>query len=550
MGGFSALFLSGYLTFVFWNAHLTVQQQLEEWQNSVLSVSVGARKRRGEVKGIHTDNKVKIDWRVEQAEQPNASEWKFHIVFSTGCNAFQDWQSFVFFYQIMKSGQEGQVTRVASGCTEEGADALERVFAEQIQTLPFGKNRFHLHLTPDYSGTAGFDYKFFNKPFGLLHWMEHGMGWSGNATSKNTIPKDTIVVVLDPDQFLLRPFVADFTNDPAAVWHEADAETKEFVVKEGRPFSQFYGLGAHWLPEFTKGMPDIVEAAINATSPEHSSLDPNDRDSSHLYQWTRGEIVKSYAAGPPYIAVASDMYKIVKTWAAVVVPVYQYTHGHLSEMYAYSAGAAHVGLPHQLADSFMVSSTAMDKEGWKPIDEAAPEDVCRHARSDVSKDPEAAAWAARLPQVLHYCQRYFLGPYFFNKYKLPKDFLSCGKPLLKDPLDHEGAKFATLYDSSVTPNNEFNQIPARHINRHAFMLCYIISIMNEATSYWKQHHCTDEDDPNYSKEFLFPKDKKKGFVRAVNQGPSNGAANVAAIADGIVHVLLKSRQAIHAETTE
>ena len=38
----------------------------------------------------------------------------FHIVFSTGCNAFQDWQSYAFFYHVMASGFTGNVSRTNS----------------------------------------------------------------------------------------------------------------------------------------------------------------------------------------------------------------------------------------------------------------------------------------------------------------------------------------------------------------------------------------------------------------------------------------------------
>ena len=497
--------------------HIATMQQLEELHNffSVDSSSVNAQHNNdgGVVSAVNgrkpreTPLNQKIDVVKDNGRLPMSSV-EYHIVFSTGCNAFQDWQSYVFFYQIMKSGQSGHVTRVASGCTEEGARSLLRVFAEQIQTLPNGKGRFHLHLTPDYSKTAGIDFKFFNKPFGLLHWMEHQMGWSiANSTA---IPKGTIVVVLDPDQFLMRPFVANFTGDATAVWHKPELRSKQFAVEEGRPFGQFYGFGAEWIRQLNKNMSKVVREVLHATVPQQP-MDANSRESSHLYHWTASEVINGYVAGPPYIAVASDMYKIVKAWAAVVVPVYELTQDHLSEMFAYSTGAAHMELPHQLAYSFMVSSPEMSRqEGWAPIDKVAkPEDVCRYVRSDVTKDPVAAAWVAQLPQVVHYCQRYFLGPYFFSKYKLPKDFLSCGQPLLKDPLDHEGTNFAALYDSSVTPNNQLNRLSPVDIKRHAFMLCYIIAIINEAISYWKQQHCKPDDDPNYSKEFLFPKDPIK-----------------------------------------
>ena len=70
---------------------------------------------------------------------------------------------------------------------------------------------------------------------------------------------------LDPDQFLLRPFVAYFTNDTRAVWHETDLKSKQFVLNKGRPFGQFYGVGAGWRSKAIEGTQTVVKAALNAT---------------------------------------------------------------------------------------------------------------------------------------------------------------------------------------------------------------------------------------------------------------------------------------------
>jgi len=144
-------------------------------------------------------------------------------------------------------------------------------------------------------------------------------------------------------------------------------------------------------------------------------------------------------------------------------------------------------------------------EGWEAIDSVQPEEVCQHVRSDIHTDPAAAEWAAKLPNVIHYCQSYFLGPYFFYKRNLPSDILSCEHPLLKDPLDHEGVGFAAMYNSSLMPNNELKLLTPKDRNRHAFMLCYIITTMNDALTYWKQHHCSG----NFRKEFAFHSEKPK-----------------------------------------
>lgn len=79
----------------------------------------------------------------------STSKVSYHTVFSTGCSTFQDWQSYVLFYHLMASGQEGHVTRIASGCDDKDAKILQELFDKEIASMAPG--RFHLHLTPDFS---------------------------------------------------------------------------------------------------------------------------------------------------------------------------------------------------------------------------------------------------------------------------------------------------------------------------------------------------------------------------------------------------------------
>jgi peptidyl serine alpha-galactosyltransferase len=398
----------------------------------------------------------------------------------------------VFFYQAWQSGQTGRVTRVASGCKDEQAAAdLRATFQEQI-VHGMNTGRFDLHITPDYSKLIdGLDYKFFNKPLGLRHWMEEELHFP------TQLPKyeRTIFAILDPDQYILRPFQEDYTGDATMSWHGTYLGD-EFRIQKGKPFAQLYSFGAHFVSKINMNVSAVVDAATYTAQ----------RGRSHLYDWTAREVERHYAAGPPYLAVASDMYDIVKTWAEIAVPVYELTTGHLSEMYAYSTAAAHLNLPHQLVNSFMISDPDINKgEGWTMIDAASPSQVCEFD----------ATWTATLPQVVHYCQRYFLGPYFFNKYKLPKQFLSCDQALIKDPILTEGTLIATRYSTAVTPNGEMNIISPVHRKRHAFVLCQTISKVNAAVTYWKKQHC-DAATANFNKTYEFPFDQGKEHLKPLS----------------------------------
>ena len=102
----------------------------------------------------------------EQQQDPLTSKpHQYHVVFSTSCHVKQDWQSYLFFYQAMIQKQEGNVTRIVSGCTPEQEAQMMKVHEEQITIM---SDRFHLHFTPEFGKIPGKSYqetKYWNKPF-------------------------------------------------------------------------------------------------------------------------------------------------------------------------------------------------------------------------------------------------------------------------------------------------------------------------------------------------------------------------------------------------
>jgi peptidyl serine alpha-galactosyltransferase len=435
---------------------------------------------------------------------------KFHFVFSTGCSIFQDWQSYVFFYHVLASRQDNaHVTRIASGCKDDEAAILRKQHEDEIASTM--SRNFFLHLTPDYSKIVpGDNYKFFNKPFGLRHWMETALGYHPNSPSEKNENDDMVIVIFDPDQFLIRPFVQDFTNEPE-LWTKrlrtnttTGAESSR-QVERGRPMGARYAFGGNWIHQVK-----ISEILNSTTAP------------SPVRNWTVDYVDDYFSVGPPYMAVSSDMYRLVQTWSDFVVPIYHQTDkGFMAEMYAYSTAAVHLNLPHTTSRSFMISdpTSGIWNEGWEWFDHLTSTEVCSARGRDI----------ALLPHVLHYCQRYFLGPYFFSKYQLPKgsrdnQFLSCSHGLFHEPPPNVG----DLYNSSVTLDWTFNELNPTLRLRMAFLLCQILPRLNDAATFYKDHHCLSssssaaagaavaagKDDistvANYSKTFFFSKHPKKG----------------------------------------
>mmetsp|Transcript_17211 Transcript_17211/g.19652 ORF Transcript_17211/g.19652 Transcript_17211/m.19652 type:complete len:527 (+) Transcript_17211:223-1803(+) len=389
-----------------------------------------------------------------------------HLIFSTDCSSFQHWQSYLLFHSALKVHQPGTVTRIASGCNDADSEKTKAWHEEHI-TQVMGP-QFKLHLTPHFSGVKDADgnvvgdYKFFNKPFGLKHWLEYAEGLD---LVKN---ENDIVILIDPDMVLLRPITRDFSVARDVVIAKVHQRERKYKVEHGAPFAQKYGLGSQWRTF-------DLDAIAGEDSPA--------KDVSHSDGNT------FYPVGPPYIGTVRDMHSIALKWTEFVPRVHkQYPH-LLAEMYAFCIAAAHLGLKHQLVDSLMISNVSCGGEGWPMIDEITTDKVdslCTYAsQPDHGKFP--------VPSVIHFCQRYAIGDWFFGKRKMVKDFFECESPLMEFPPEDviEKSLFKHIFNDK---EKELTQVQAR---REGFMVCGILGALNDAATFFKEHSCNG--DASYAK---------------------------------------------------
>ena len=204
----------------------------------------------------------------------------FHTIFSTGCSIFQDWQSYVFFYHVFQSGQEGHITRIASGCKKDEEIKLQEMFEREIKAMR--ADLHHLHLTPDFSRIPKKkkgSFKYFNKPFGVLHWMEKALGYPEN----HELHDDSIIILMDPDQIMLRPFTGDFTNSSES-WRSA--KKRKLIVEHGSPFAQQYGYG---MQPFKQVKPENVFLGKNFPTPVSNLT----KEEKNVYYFSMGPVSES-----------------------------------------------------------------------------------------------------------------------------------------------------------------------------------------------------------------------------------------------------------------
>ncbi len=247
---------------------------------------------------------------------------------------------------------------------------------------------------------------------------------------------------------------------------------------------QQYGFGSDWLRHTEKHLKDIV-------GPE-----------SPVYKLSRQDAALYYASGPPYVLTAKDMWQVVVLWTEFVPKIHKVHPELLAEMYGYCMAAAHLDLKNQISTGLMVTDPSFEVEGWQFVDHIPPAEVCTDQHPD------------HVPHVLHYCQRYGIGEYFFNKYLLNEELLTCEAPLLLEPPPNAALiyNFSKYGDGTTQVWKE-----QKHINRMSFSTCRLYYTLNQAATFFKQNRCQGNQAhvANYNKtwsllHYLLDKRKKEG----------------------------------------
>lgn len=154
--------------------------------------------------------------KAEVIEKQLQNEKNYHLVFSTSCSDFQRWQSYLLFFHAKKISQPGRVIRIASGCPESEWQKESEWHQQHISNTM--SSDFHLHLTPSFTSVKGDggkkvgDYKYFNKPFGLKHWIENDPQLGYDPVTKKIKNEDAIIILIDPDMVMTRPITEDFSD--------------------------------------------------------------------------------------------------------------------------------------------------------------------------------------------------------------------------------------------------------------------------------------------------------------------------------------------------
>jgi len=374
-----------------------------------------------------------------------------HIVITTGCSGYQNWQAETLLYSWAKLEQPGRITRIISGCNNDN----ERLKANTT-AIPNDNNRILFYFTPDYSpdssveGTikGGRPFWYFNKPYGMNQWFNE---------MQDTI-YESVIVLIDPDMILLNKFLFHVKDEAQKISDKlriTSTENKkvhrDLWVREGHPVSQKYGIGPKWTK--WRGFCD-----------DNIYCNVTERDAWNYY-----------SVGPPYMMHKNDWIKMVNMWvnyspdALIKDP----PPDILAEMYSYSMASAHFGLKHKQFNS-MVSNPDDNIEAWNLIDFTFENNFYNN-NNQLSM------------HIIHYCHGYWLGDdrpsghllnYGFNFHKghLPKNILhNCSIGLLVEP---------TINDISKNRDKTKD-------NRNLWMLYQVITRINNAMANYKYLYCKD-----------------------------------------------------------
>jgi len=382
-----------------------------------------------------------------------------HIVFSTGCNQFQHWQSQLLLASAQSVGQKGWITRIACGCDydDEGlpdAGLLTHPLGISDQMTPLSElkksvfKKFRLHVAPIFEGAK--NYPWLNKPQALVHWLKFA----------DPPVTQTIVALIDPDFIFLRPLVVSQSGLDIISSTKVPVRELNSSVTRGHGVGQTYGIGHNWLKHVTA----VCGQDSNA---KHFSEEEADR---------------YFQVGPPYILHLDDWKALAPLYTLFMKRMVKITGpGILTDMYGYAMAAAHLNIIHTRLDHFMVSDTGSRDGGGEAWKWANP------SKWDPCKGQLTTEDGKQMPTFLHLCQNIYLEEpnidesWMFHKGHVPPNILQCDLPILKTPPSTH------LQHQLALPENKDKTNYKKH--RAAWLHCMIFPSLNNALVEYKQQFC-------------------------------------------------------------
>ncbi|ETO32714.1 hypothetical protein RFI_04403 [Reticulomyxa filosa] len=275
-----------------------------------------------------------------------SKEWKksiqgtkddVHIVFTSSCSGYQNWQAENLLYSWARIQHPGRITRVIAGCqTEEDKARANRT------AVPNPENRIQFFFVPDYTPSRSkvlleitfviiivvdwvcvdVSYRpflYFNKPYGMLRWLKE-MTKNAQVQEEREL-YESFVICVDPDMILMRPLLFHLRDVAHAFAKERGMQEQDYDkvwLRKGHPVSQKYGIGPKW------------------TLWGHCPMDrPGCAKVDEKVAWNH------YSVGPPYMMHTDDWLTITPQWVEFSPGALEKTTTfHLAEMYSYSIACA------------------------------------------------------------------------------------------------------------------------------------------------------------------------------------------------------------------
>ncbi|QDZ17981.1 peptidyl serine alpha-galactosyltransferase [Chloropicon primus] len=242
---------------------------------------------------------------VEARTGAGGSEKSFHIIFSTECTPYFDYQSLGLLHSYAKVNQTGKITRLMA-CNDEN-------YRGKHLTDRFSNADTFVHRNYAVHPDTGDAYPAYNKPYSVLSWL------------KEAEPEEDFIVFLDADMVITQKISVEAIG-----------------AELGRPASALYG--------YLKGVDPDSYMEVKASVP---NVEKADKVGGFMVM--HKEDMKRLA--PWWLHYTEEVRNNPKNWANTG-DVFN-KNGELgppwiSEMYGYIFGCAHVNLKHIISNDFML----------------------------------------------------------------------------------------------------------------------------------------------------------------------------------------------------